>query len=372
MKLRLCFSLVGIYLLVGCKPQPSEGGEQAGGLLPNSYARGFQLAEIDEGYSLTVMHPADTTKVLAEYVFSRTRPSSARHNVIHIPVKSVSVYSTTFLPYFRHLQSEEVVTGIANANLVMNPLYRKRLKEGLAVNITRVNEPDLERLIALQNDVFMVYPYADNDFSRYKQAGIPVVYNLEYQEEHPLARVEWIKLAGVLLDKFSEAKQNCEEVFEAYTSFSQTIPDSAVSVFTGSYYGGMWYAPPANSYLAHLITDAGGHYIFQERKTDGNIALDFEAALDRFSDLDFWGIIISHEGRFDLEAVSKMDARYRHLRSFQTGQIFYCNTHNSDYFGAAVMEPQVILKDLAAIFYPELYANHQPVYFRSIQEADSL
>jgi ABC-type Fe3+-hydroxamate transport system substrate-binding protein len=54
------------------------------------------------------------------------------------------------------------------------------------------------------------------------------------------------------------------------------------------------------------------------------------------------------------------------LPSFQSKKLFYCNTQATDYFGDAIMEPDVILKDLIEIFHPGTDTLHAPVYFKMV------
>jgi iron complex transport system substrate-binding protein len=243
-----------------------------------------------------------------------------------------------------------------------------RLKSGAAIEITSGNDLDFEQLLKLAPDVLMVYQYADSDFSRYTEEGIPVVMNMEFAESTPLGRAEWIKLVGCLTGKLKESVEIFDGIEKRYRDLRTQVAfkSSLPLVFTGSKYGSSWFAPGRDSFIAQYIRDAGGIYSFEHIEGQGSTELDFEGVVSIITQADYWGFLISSEDEFSYQQVLEMDGIYSELKAFKRGQIFVCNTAKVDYFGDAVMEPDRILADLIGVFHPDLTPDHVFHYFRPI------
>ena len=84
------------------------------------------------------------------------------------------------------------------------------------------------------------------------------------------------------------------------------------------------------------------------------------------SKTDFWGLVTSSEEPFTKADILSMSPLYEDLNAYQADQIFVCNTQKSDYFGDAVMEPDLILADLHKIFHPQSGQDSTYNYFKPI------
>lgn len=60
------------------------------------------------------------------------------------------------------------------------------------------------------------------------------------------------------------------------------------SVMLNVPYGDSWFMPSTQSYVARLITDAGGRYIYQKNTGNASIPIDLEEAYLLASDADMW------------------------------------------------------------------------------------
>ncbi len=72
---------------------------------------------------------------------------------------------------------------------------------------------------------------------------------------------------------------------------SRVRRDTMPSVLFGSFWNGQWFVPPGNSYMAKLIDDAGGRYVFADRKGEGNITVDMETMITVGGKADVWGLV---------------------------------------------------------------------------------
>jgi len=350
-----------------CADTPSEKQKTAmepADELPVNYATGFTIRSSNDGYSITVRNPHDTSQVLGTYLLSNSDSSG-----IHIPIESAVLNSTTFGAFFDHLDALSIVEGMTYTNGVKNERILELIESGDITEMISGDGIDFERLLELNPDAVMAYSFGDADFSRYEELGIPVVLLMDYKESHPLGRAEWIKVVGCFLGKYDEALTIFQEVEEAYLEVrNQAMLHSTLpSAFTGSRYGDFWYAPGRDSYIAKFIRDAGAIYTFDHIEGQESAELDFEQALITISEADYWGLVVSSEEPFTSEDILEMSPLYENLKAFKDGNIFICNTAEEDYFGEAVMEPHLILSDLYQIFHPDTESDSTFHYFKPIQ-----
>jgi iron complex transport system substrate-binding protein len=175
----------------------------------------------------------------------------------------------------------------------------------------------------------------------------------EYLENHPLGRAEWIRLFGCLLNKQQLADSLFETIEMKYTQLRDSISRLEVKrplVFAGSMDGDRWAVPSGNSYLASLIYDAGGSYLFSDSSKSGNLVLPFETFYAAAFNADFWGKIVYEESFESSTQITDGDDRLRQLPAFSQRSVFACNAMKTDYHGRALLEPFVLLSDLNAIF----------------------
>jgi len=361
-KILLIFCLVA----AGCSSTKSNNevtGESPAEALKVKYATGFTINAGDDGFSITVRNPQDTTQVLGTYSLTESDTSG-----ISTPIETTVLNSTTFGAFFDYLDALGTVKGMTYTDRVKNERILNLVETEQIAEMISGDGIDFERMLELNPDVVLAYSFGEADFSRYEELGIPIVLLMDYKESHPLGRAEWIKVVGCLLGKYDEAAEIFDEVEKEYLEvknqamYHSTLP----SAFTGSRYGDFWYAPGRDSYIAKFIRDAGAQYTFDHIEGQESAELDFEKALITISEADYWGLVISSEEPFISEDILEMSPLYENLKAFKENQIFICNTAEKDYFGDAVMEPHLILADLHRIFHPNSESDSTFHYFKPI------
>ncbi|MCB0762352.1 MAG: ABC transporter substrate-binding protein [Flavobacteriales bacterium] len=341
--------------------------------IPLEYARGFELFSTGDGYYVVLYNlESDEREILTTIQVGGDTPDSS-HAAIHLAhaAQRLACLSTTHIALLQACGSLDRLIATAFAEYVRNPEARAMIESGALRNLSGSEDVDTELLIDLSPDAFLVYPFGNEDYSVYDQYHIPCIPISEYLEEHPLGRAEWIKLAGILTGQFEAANEAFNTMKKRYEKavieLSYNTDLEHPTVFTGSHSSGMWFAPPGNSYIGQFIADAGGKYLFADYHQRGNVELQFEELIDRAYDVDYWGKVVYEEGDLTLESIRANDERYANLKAFKSGQVFYCNAAETDYFGDAIVEPGVILEDLIAILHPELNPGHRFTYFKPIE-----
>lgn len=363
------YFLVIAFLAMSCENQPSVEFNNADfEKVEMNYAKGLRIWKNGDDYRVEIRNPRDTSEMIASYFFT-PEINSKNTDTITVPVQTAALNSTTFIAYFDKLGEAGLVTGVTFADRMMNENLLDQVAANKTIELTSGGELDFEKVLSLSPDVFMAYSYGESDFSRIENQGIPVVLNMEYLEGHPLGRAEWIKLAGILTGNETLADSIYQDVENQYLALKEKVSHASVlpSVFTGSRWNEIWYAPGRDSYIANYITDAGGDYVFGNLKGAGSHEIDYEVALKAISDADYWGMVTSHREPFTMQSVLEMDEFYGNFKAFHDKNIFVCNAAKTDYFGDAVMEPEIILADMIAIIHPEILPQHESKYFHRVE-----
>lgn len=380
MRTLLWFTLI---LLAACGDGTNDASDASGGVGTQStspettsrttaaYAKGFAFTQVN-GAECIELYDLEADSSDVRCTICKGDPQDALTGLIVLPDSgwsALATLSTTHLAYFWKLNALDAVAGTAYADWVRNEEVKARLADGSIADLSGEKEIDFELTVAKAPDALIVYPYGGADYSRFEQVDIAIVPFSEYLETHPLGRAEWIKVVGFLTGFEAEASDAFKAIETGYQDAAVRVAHAADRpiVFTGSHDNGMWYAPPGNSFIAQFIRDAGGSYLFDEVKQRGNLEMDFEVLLTRAQDADYWGKVVFEEGKLTLDDLRADDERYAALPAFQNGHVFYCNAAETDYFGDAIVEPEVILRDLIAILHPETLPEHRSRYFESVQ-----
>ena len=101
--------------------------------------------------------------------------------------------------------------------------------------------------------------------------------------------------------------------------------------------------------MANLIEDAGGNYLFGDKQTSKNISVDIEELVVRGQQAHVFGKILHQEPPVVYNDLVGSDTRLIDLVSTRDMTVFYGNTATSDLFGTALVEPDVLLREMCAV-----------------------
>lgn len=364
------FTVLPFLALWGCGSHSPTGQWEGWERTPLRSAEFFQLWHRGGDGLLLTFGPGgsrDTTGIFV--VGSGGIPGTMPKGAVPIghPLRRVALTSTTHASFISALHRADAVAGCAYLDRLRDPIVAARARSGKVVEIAHADGVDRERVLMLAPEALFTYPYG-NQGQTNTLGKVPVIPIAEYLERHPLGRAEWVRAFGLLLGEEAAADSLFHGIEERYQWAVARVPkDRRPAVFFGSSWKGTWSVPAGNSYMARLIADAGGHYLFADRSAPGNIDIDLETVLQVGAEADHWGRILAL-GRPVLAAdVAGDDGRIMDLPAFKDHGCFYANSEASDLFGQAGLEPDVVLLDLIGIFHPDPGNPREPVYFRSVQ-----
>lgn len=365
-------TLLVFIAMAGCGVQQPSPATWAGWTRqPVQYARYFQLWAQGGQQLLLTFGPGGSKDTTGIFVLDdstagiQAPPGAVR---FHSPLRRVALMSTTQASFISALGQAKEVVGCAYTDRLRDTAVAALARNGHVEEIGAGEGVDREKLLLLAPDALLSYPYGTKDQGRVL-GRIPVVPVSEYLEGHPLGRAEWIRAFGALFGLEDRADSIFHGIVERYAAALATVPSGTQRpvVFFGSAWKGSWSAPSGNSYMAQLIKDAGGRYLYADSITKGNIDLGLETVLHTGADAAFWGRILDRPERVTAADVAGGDSRVMALPAFRNGGAFYATSAESDLFGQAGLEPAVVLRDLIDILHPGLAQGRKPVYFRPVQ-----
>ncbi|MDO9552097.1 ABC transporter substrate-binding protein [Rhodonellum sp.] len=344
------------------------------------YAKGFKITQGDDFSILEVSQAFPGDHLPFRYLvldnLDAEKPEGDFDAIITLPIQKLIVTSTTHIPHLDFLNASDRLIGFPDLDLISSEQTRRLIDGGKIQDIGSGAKSNIEMMIDLEPDWVMISTLGEDlkNLELLKAAGIPVVINGEYVEQHPLGRAEWIKFTGVLLGKFDEASAIFSQIEKDYLEAIATTKDieknEKPSVMAGVMYKDVWYVPGNDSWGAQLLQAAGGNYVFEAQKGSGSIQLSYEYVLDLAQESEFW---LGASDFKSLEAMASADNRYIHFESFQKGNIYsYTSkkgpTGGIEYFELGYMRPDLILKDLIKILHPELLPEYSLYFYSRLDE----
>lgn len=335
------------------------------------YAKGFQIIRYIDYTYISVLNPWDTTQILHEYFLipdtCKTKVSLKNNaTLIHTPIHSVSVLGAVHAGMLEQLGAIGLITSVADSKYMKLPFIQEKLENNSIFDLGVATQLNIERLIESSPDAVFVTPYPESGYGRLEKTGFPLIECVEYMENTPLGRCEWIKFIGAFLGKEKEADSIYNEIEQNYlkaVTLAQTATQKP-TVFSEKKYGGTWFLPGGASYMSIFFKDAGGDYIWKDNQETGSIALSFEEVYEKAENADFWVIrYFDPTGELRYSDIKSEYEPYTFFNAWKNRHIIGCNTAKTAYYEKGIMQPHLILKDLIKIFHPELLPEYEPSYF---------
>ena len=386
----LCFLL--LLLAAGCSRSskaPADSGrgciqdyDPATDYFPDKaqlgFAKNFSVEYRNFYKVVTVRRPADGGAEEKYVLLQCGSPPPALEGelsqapVITVPIQSLFSAASAHMPLLVELDHVDVLAGVAQARYLTTEPILERIRQGHVTEYAANDVIDTELVILKAPSILMSnggYPEAYNTLRR---AGISVVTSVEWQEPTALARAEWMKFMALFLNEERKANEKFDAIRDRYMTLrdrASRIPGKdRPRVMTGTVYRGMFNIAGGDSYVARLISDAGGVYVWADNKASGGTSVDMEAQIARAADADVW---INGGEWTSLKAMLSEEQRYKQFKPFQRGNVWLYNrvvndNGGYDYWSRGITRPDLILGDLIKIFHPELAQDHEFVWYKQV------
>ena len=339
------------------------------------YAKWFKIKYYDNYKEIIVLNPW-TKEVYWKYHLYKKKlitDSQGNFSILTYPHKA-AVLSGTQIGMFNKLSILKEITSIANVNYIYNSSIRASVKNG------EINEwgdgATLNTEKAYLSQVDIVFSTAwdkiDPQLLKLINMGIPVAFVMDWQEDSPLARAEWIKFVAVFYDMEEQADSIFNKIEQQYLSLKEISIKSPnrPSVFHGTLMSGTWYIAGGKSFMAQFYADANANYLWENDSTTGSLPLNFEAVFEKAKDADYWINSSSFSSCNDFLAE---DNRYTFFKAFKDCNIYSNGVisnskYPSNFWEEGSINPDKVLKDIISILHPQLFPKHRLQYFRDIKK----
>ncbi len=353
----------------------------AAGAAELRHARHFTI-EARDGWQLVTVHNAAraSADVFTYALVPRGKalpanlPKAAA--VVEIPIRRFVALSGTYLPHLPLIGRLDALVALSLPDAVSDPAVRAAIAAGKVASLGAGQGLDLERLAALRPDLVMAANSSDASREarvKLQALGIPLAVNIDFMEETPLGRAEWIKFTAVFFGPDAEAA--AETVFTDIERRYQALVTLAAkatqhpTVFTNAPFGGIWHISGGRSFMAATLRDAGARYVWDDDTGTGGVAKDFEAIFARAREAEIW----LNPGQMKTRAeMLSSDERFAQFRAFREKRVYNCDLRltpagGNEFYELAAIRPDLVLADLIWIFHPDLLPKHQPTFFRRLE-----
>ena len=356
------FSFAALMLLASC----FRNGRNADNALDSrdSVITAAKLLSMQRTPDYTVVTVGDPWKggVLHRYVLvprDKDLPADLPEGtVVRMPVSRALVYSSVHTSLLSELGCLDVVKGVVDKQYFIDSTLVAGINAGTIADCGNSMNPTVERVIDMQPDAILLSPYQDASYGQIAKMDIPIIECADYLEYDPLGRAEWMKFYGELVGKRDEADSLYTAVVNAYNDLKQKAAGAEThpTVVTEMVISGIWNVPGGQSYMARILTDAGGRYLWADDTNTGSLALDFNQVLAVAQNADYWFIkwtninsLMDLQGAYDLN---------KEMAAFKNKRVYVCDTDKTRFFDRIPFHPEVLLREFAAILHPELFPDN--------------
>ena len=285
--------------------------------------------------------------------------------------KRIICMSSTHIAMLEALGATDKIVGVSGKQYISNPKIKNSGPE--IPDIGYEGFIDYEKIVAVDPDLILLFSVngASSMEPKLKELGIPYIYIGDYVEEDPLGKVEWIVPLAELIGKREIGINIYQKTVDKYNVLKEKVKENKErnpKIMVNAPFLDSWFMPSTESYVAKMIKDAGGDYVYKKNTGNSSKPIDMEEALQLVSLADYW-INIGN-----IKSINELKTSFPKLNSSKCilqGQVYNNNKirtpeGGNDCYESGVMNPDLVLRDLIKIFHPDLI-QEEFVYYQKLQ-----
>ncbi len=376
--------LFSIFFLLSCERKKNNDVLQ----LPISeivetnirYAKGFSIEKSSDITVIKVNTPWPNSQETFTYALvdrnklaSMTFAKGSYDAIIPTPIEKIVVTSTTHIPALEALGVENKLIGFPETKYVSSKKTRKNIDLGNVRELGKNELINTEVLIDIAPDLVVGFSIDNQNkvYENLQKSGIAVVFNGDWVEETPLGKAEWIKFFA----PFFNLEEKGDSIFSKIATEYNAIKNIAKkatnvpTVISGAMYKDVWYMPAGDSWAGQFLADANCNYLWSDTKGTGSLSLSIESVIEKGKSAEFW---IGPSGFTSYQQLQEANNHYTKFDAFKGKKTFTFSlttgvTGGLLYYELGPNRPDIILKDLIAIFHPDLLPNHKLFFFKPME-----
>ena len=315
----------------GCRGKSSQLADFNKQLYAPEYASGFKIERADGRQSVlvSVMNPwQGADSVTTRLFISRNGepvPEGFDGQVLEGDAQRIVAMSSTHIAMLDAIGETARVVGVSGLDYISNPDIQAR-RDSIG-DVGYEGNINYELLLSLDPDLVLLFGVngASAMESKLKELGIPFMYVGDYLEESPLGKAEWLVALSEVVGKRAKGEKVFADIPIRYKALKQNTGNSSTPI-------------------------------------------DLEEAYLLASEADMWLNVGMANTLDELKAACP---KFADTRCVRNGYVYNNNARTNaaggnDYYESAVVNPDLLLRDLVKIFHPEL-VEEDFVYYKQLK-----
>lgn len=318
------------------------------------YADQFSVDRYENGISLVTVGDGEKYLLVPE---NETVETSGDITVINTPVDNIYLAASSAMDLFFGIDADDRIFAASTLERDWSlPYVKQAMSDEDILYAGKYSAPDYELIlsegcgIAIESTMIYHKPEVKEQLERF---GIPVFVERSSYESHPLGRLEWVKLYGLMTGKEEEAEKLFSEQSELLQSVSQNGSAGKTAAFFYISQKGSAVVRKPDDYVSKMIQLAGGEYIFTsddlntEENAQSTTDMQFEVFYAAAKDADVLIYSSTIDGGIDdISALLEKNSLFADFKAVKTGNV-WCTDKNMFQQTTAAAE---IISDLNLIF----------------------
>lgn len=357
MKIKLLLTALAVVALTSCVAGRGTMVSVAGDTITR-HAGLLTLVDAGEYRVADILNPWDTTEVLQRLVIfpegTELPPDAPQGVMVETPLSKTVVMSSVHLGAIGELGATNAVKGVADASYIKMPEIVEGLKAGSIADVGSSMSPTLEKIVMANPDAVLYIPYEGRTSLELKGTRSNEIAMADWMEGSPLGRAEWMLLLGELYGEPVKARNIFDQVVREYGNIARdaSTAEGSPLVLTEKSTDGVWYVPGGESYMAKLIEDAGGTYVWHDDTSSGSVPLSLEQVFDSASQADVW-LIKTYGYDLTLDNLASENPLYKEIKAYKDSNVYGVDTSSSMLFEEFPFHPERLLLDYYLMFHPD-------------------
>lgn len=300
------------------------------------YATQFSVEHYQNDISLVTV--SDGEKYLLVPENENVEGLTGDITIIRTPSENIYLAASSAMDMFFGIGAEGNIRATATLE---RDWALPKVKEAMAnediLYAGKYSAPDYELILSqgcgLAIESTMIY-HKPEVKEQLERLGIPVLIERSSYETHPLGRLEWVKLYGLLTGREEEAERLFSEQSELLNSITQSGSTGKAAAFFYISSNGYAVVRKPGDYVSRMIELGGGEYIFspEELNVDENaqstINMQFEVFYSEAAMADVLIYNSTIDGGMDtLSQLLEKNSLLRNFNAVKTGDV-WCTDKN--------------------------------------------
>lgn len=367
-----------LMMLVGCGNGNAVriSGEEA---YSPRHAEGFTIYSTDgKSTVVEVRNPWQGAEGVVTQLFvsrgGENPPEGFDGVTVEAPVGRVVCFSSTHVAFLDAVGASDAVKGVSGGDYISNEKIRAKYASGEVRDVGYDTNVNYELLAGMRPDVVFIYGVGGENTTvtdKFRELRIPYVYVGDYLETTPLGKSEWVVVFGELTDTRKKAEDIFAVTEQRYDSLrtEASLMEDRPKVMLNAPYRDVWFVPGDRSYMAALIKDAGGHYIFEGDDSSVSRPISGESAYLASLKADVW---LSPNQATTIAELRTQNPKFTDIRCVEGKRVYNCTRRRtpnggSDFWESGALYADRVLRDVILCLHPEADDGQGMYYFERLE-----